>query len=224
MTADNLAQLIFNEGLYEHVALLRSQYPTEKFIYILQGFNSWKKRNRVIQNQLITASVSLRSESRQTNCVDEAMVEHALLELQVEHDILIHHTAKPRETAEWILIFTRNISAIPYEKQWVKNTAGAGFCTDSGQIRKGVDTHDTYSRMLQVIHRVSAPMAFGVASECGTVTELVERLETRGPRALAQVRKRVGKDSALLDQTIGQAVSRRFHKIFTGTNDSSTDV
>jgi crossover junction endonuclease EME1 len=128
------------------------------------------------------------------------------------------------ETAEQILTFTQHISTIPYRKQRDQATLGAGFCMESGQVKTGEDTKDTYVRMLQEIVRVTAPIAHGVAKEFDTVSELVRGFETTGPMRLEGVRKLANKDGAYSDRTIGQAVSRRMYKVFTGVDETSTDV
>ncbi|KAM3507156.1 hypothetical protein MY10362_001956 [Beauveria mimosiformis] len=233
MTAENLVQLAVDDGLDAHMTSLRGQYPDEKLIYILQGVTAWMRKNRNIRNRQFAAGVRSQNESQTASgrrraepaeYIDEDMVEDTMLRLQVEHDVLIHHTAIPLETAQWISIFTQNISTIPYKRQRDEDTAGARFCMDSGQVRTGENTQDTYVRMLQEIFRVTAPIAYGVASEFGSVTKLVEGLEARGPNALEQLRKSANKDGAFSDRAIGQAVSKRFYKIFTGTDETSTDV
>ncbi|KAM3527276.1 hypothetical protein MY4038_006435 [Beauveria bassiana] len=233
MTAENLVRLAVDDGLDAHMASLRGQYPNEKLIYILQGVTAWMRKNRNIRNRQFAAGVRSQNESQTApgrrraepvEYIDEDMVEDTMLRLQVEHDVLIHHTAIPLETAQWISIFTQNISTIPYKRQRDEDTAGARFCMDSGQVRTGENTQDTYVRMLQEIFRVTAPIAYGVASEFSSVTKLVEGLEARGPNALEQLRKSANKDGAFSDRAIGQAVSKRFYKIFTGTDETSTDV
>ncbi|KAM0665092.1 hypothetical protein ACQRIT_007973 [Beauveria bassiana] len=233
MTAENLVRLAVDDGLDAHMASLRGQYSKEKLIYILQGVTAWMRKNRNIRNRQFAAGVRSQNESQTApgrrraepvEYIDEDMVEDTMLRLQVEHDVLIHHTAIPLETAQWISIFTQNISTIPYKRQRDEDTAGARFCMDSGQVRTGENTQDTYVRMLQEIFRVTAPIAYGVASEFSSVTKLVEGLEARGPTALEQLRKSANKDGAFSDRAIGQAVSKRFYKIFTGTDETSTDV
>ncbi|KGQ03233.1 Crossover junction endonuclease eme1 [Beauveria bassiana D1-5] len=233
MTAENLVRLAVDDGLDAHMTSLRGQYPNEKLIYILQGVTAWMRKNRNIRNRQFAAGVRSQNESQTApgrrraepvEYIDEDMVEDTMLRLQVEHDVLIHHTAIPLETAQWISIFTQNISTIPYKRQKDEDTAGARFCMDSGQVRTGENTQDTYVRMLQEIFRVTAPIAYGVASEFSSVTKLVEGLEARGPNALEQLRKSANKDGAFSDRAIGQAVSKRFYKIFTGTDETSTDV
>ncbi|TQV94368.1 hypothetical protein V2A60_002599 [Cordyceps javanica] len=235
MTAEEMVQLAMDDdGLDAHMASLRGQFPTERFIYILQGVTVWMRKNRNIRNRRFVAGVRSQNEGQTATTarrraepaeyIDEELVEDAILRLQVEHEVLIHHTAIALETAQWISVFTQNISTIPYKRQKDEDTAGARFCMDSGQVKTGDSTHDTYVRMLQEIVRVTAPIAYGVASEFSTVTKLVEGLAARGPSALEQVRKSANKDGALSERTVGQAVSKRLYKIFTGTDETSTDV
>ncbi|KAI3395788.1 hypothetical protein diail_871 [Diaporthe ilicicola] len=156
--------------------------------------------------------------------IDEDQVEDALLQLQVAHGAIIHHTGAAVETAQWVATFTQHISTIPYRRQRDAVNESAAFCMDSGQVRTGDGAADTYARMLQEVVRVTAPIAYGVAGEFPTVARLVRGLEERGPLALEAIRKSANRDGAFTDRTIGQAVSRRIHKVFTGRDEASTDI
>lgn len=156
--------------------------------------------------------------------IDEDQVEDALLQLQVQHGVIIHHTAAPIETAQWVSVFTQHISTIPYRRQRDAANESAGFCMDSGQVRTGDNAGDTYVRMLQEVARVTAPIAYGIAGQYPSVGQLVRGLEAEGPLALEAIRKSANKDGAFTDRTIGQAISRRIHKVFTGRDVTSTDI
>ncbi|KAK0626025.1 ERCC4 domain-containing protein [Immersiella caudata] len=157
--------------------------------------------------------------------IDEDMIEDALLQMQVSHNVLIHHVHAPVETAQWIATFTQHISTVPYRRQREEtNAASAGFCMESGQVRTGENAKDTYIRMLQEVGRITAPVAYGIAGKFPTVSQLVEGLEQGGPLVLEAVRKSANKDGAFSDRAIGPSVSRRLHKIFTGTDETSTDI
>ncbi|CRK15203.1 hypothetical protein BN1723_010578 [Verticillium longisporum] len=244
MTADEFVALALGaEGadLPAHVSRMKQHFPGTQLIYLMEGLGPWIRKNRNVRNrQFVSAVRSQETEAAPTSSqpsqrrkkaqapkeyIDEDTVEDALLELQVLHGALIHHTAAAVETAQWIAVFTQHISTVPYRKQReAANAAGAGFCMESGQVRTGDDTRDTYARMLQEIVRVTAPVAYGVAEEFGTVTALVEGLEERGPLALEACRKSANKDGAVSDRTIGQALSRRIYKVFTGKDETSMDV
>ncbi|ROT35122.1 hypothetical protein SODALDRAFT_346636 [Sodiomyces alkalinus F11] len=157
--------------------------------------------------------------------VDEDAIEDALLQLQVLHGVLIHHTAAGVETAQWVAVFTQHISTVPYRKQReAANANGAGFCMETGQVRTGEDAQDTYAKLLQEIVRVTAPIAYGIAAEYGTVGRLVKGLEERGPLALEACPRSNNREGAPSDRTVGQAISRRIYKVFTGRDETSTDV
>lgn len=232
MTAEEVVQLAVDNSLDAHMDSLKRQFPDEKLIYMLQGVTAWMRKNRNLRNRQFAAGVrsqddtqtSRRRAAAAAEPIDEDVVEDAILRLQIDHDVLIHHTAIPLETAQWIAVFTQNISTIPYKRQRDEDTAGARFCMDSGQVKTGEGARDTYVRMLQEIFRVTAPTAYGVAAEFGTVTRLVEGLEAKGPGALEMLRRSANKDGAYSERTIGQAVSKRFYKIFTGRDETSTDI
>ncbi|UKZ81706.1 hypothetical protein TrVFT333_009478 [Trichoderma virens FT-333] len=247
ITADEFVGMAVSDSVDSSVSRTKRHFPGHELIYILEGITPWMRKNRNIRNRRFTsgvraqeqpdpeaaaaagASATASSRRRRNNAaveeyISEDIVEDAMLRLQVEHDVLIHHTAVPLETAQWIATFTQHISTIPYKKMRDKMTSAAGFCMESGQVRTGDDARDTYVRLLQEIARVTAPIAYGIVSEFGSVSELIKGLEEGGPLRLESVRKSANKDGAASDRAVGQAVSRRIHKVFTGRDEMSTDV
>ncbi|KAL8365140.1 hypothetical protein RB595_004111 [Gaeumannomyces hyphopodioides] len=236
-----------------HVEQMRARFPGRKLIYLVEGLLLWMRKNRTIRNRQFTAAVRgladagpaaaasaaaleqagqagtgsrrRRNAASTPEYVDEDVVEDALLSLQVAHGALIHHTAVPVESAQWIVAFTQHISTIPYKRMRERaNDAGAAFCMDAGQVRTGDGAADTYARMLQEIVRVTAPIAHGVAARYPTVSRLVAGLEAAGPLALEAVPRSANRDGEPSDRAVGQAVSRRMYKVFTGRDPGSTDV
>ncbi|KAG6321489.1 hypothetical protein E4U22_001836 [Claviceps purpurea] len=241
--AEEFVSLALQGALPERVAEIQRQNGRKKLIFLLQGLTAWSRKNRSIRNRKFTSGVraaddvsaaaaSSSSSSRPSKAraaaaaeyVSEDIIEDAMLSLQVEHGILLHHTTVTIETAKWVINFTQHISTIPYRKQRDQATSVAGFCMESGQVRTGDDAQSTYLRMLQEIVRITGPIAHGVAGVFKTVTELVHGLEEGGPETLAEVKKVANKDGALTDRNVGQAVSRRVHRVFTSTDENSTDV
>lgn len=157
--------------------------------------------------------------------VDEDAIEDALLDLQVLHGALIHHTSLSLETARQIAILTQHVSTAPYRRQReAANAASAAFCMETGQVRAGDGAGDTYVRLLQEVARVTAPVAHGIAAEFPSVPALVRGLGERGPLALEELRKSANKDGAFSDRRVGQALSKRLHKVFTGRDERSMDI
>ncbi|EFQ36316.1 ERCC4 domain-containing protein [Colletotrichum graminicola] len=228
--------------LEAHALKMKRHFPQEQLIYLIEGLNPWMRKNRNVRNRQFASAVrshgddapddasTSRQPRRRKNqqpqeYVDEDSIEDALLQLQVMHGALIHHTNAAVETAQWIAIFTQHISTVPYRKQReATNAAGAGFCMETGQVRTGEDVKDTYVRMLQEIVRVTQPVAYGIVSEFGTVPELVKALEERGPLCLENCRKSTNKDGGFSDRAVGKAISKRVYKVFTGRDEWSTDV
>jgi crossover junction endonuclease EME1 len=245
VTAEEFVQLSLGaegENIESHMSKLRSHFSGQ-LLYMIEGLTPWMRKNRNIRNRQFTSAVrgqateppdpsvpSSQPNRRRKNAapaqeyVSEDRIEDALLELQVLYNVFIHHTSVPLETAQWITIFTQHISTIPYRRQRDDSNAGAGFCMEAGQVRTGDDAKDTYVRMLQEISRVTAPIAYGIAVEFNSVTQLVRGLERDGPLTLENCRKSANKDGAASDRCIGQAISRRLHKVFTGRDESTTDV
>ncbi|OIW27169.1 hypothetical protein CONLIGDRAFT_633501 [Coniochaeta ligniaria NRRL 30616] len=233
------------ETLDSHITRLKRHFPAHTLIYLIEGLNPWLRRNRTVRDRhfqaavrsvlpqpegtdsavVATAARRRKAPAKQAVYVDEDLVEDALLALQVRHRVLIHHTALPLETARQIAVFTQHLSTLPYRK--VKdeiNETSAGFCMESGQVRVGDGPRDTYVRMLQEITRVTAPIAYGILGEFPSVVKLVNGLEAEGPLRLEDVRKCADKEGTVGERRVGQAVSKRVWKVFTGKDESSMDV
>ncbi|KAK1723541.1 hypothetical protein CaCOL14_001170 [Colletotrichum acutatum] len=232
-------------NLEAHVSKMKQHFPKEQIMYLIEGLNPWMRKNRNVRNRQFASAVRgedaatgdgqtstsaaaqprRRKNQQPQEYIDEDSVEDALLQLQVMYDVLIHHTAAAVETAQWVAVFTQHISTVPYRKQReATNAAGAGFCMETGQVRTGEDVKDTYVRMLQEIARVTQPVAYGIVSEFETVGELVKAFEERGPLCLENCRKSTNKDGGFSDRAVGKAVSKRIYKMFTETDEWSTDV
>ncbi|KAF5556704.1 crossover junction endonuclease eme1 [Fusarium phyllophilum] len=234
MHADEFVKLAQDDQIATHVGKMQRHFADHSLVYLIEGLTPWMRKNRNLRNRQFASNVRAQEAAASTagrrrnkpppEYVSEELIEDALLELQVMHEVLIHHTMIPMETAEQILTFTQHISTIPYRKQRDIATLGAGFCMESGQVKTGEDAKDTYVRMLQEIVRVTAPIAYGIAAEYGSVSSLVRGLEEYGPTRLEGVKKSANKDGAFSDRMVGQAVSRRMYKVFTGVDETSTDV
>lgn len=114
-----------------HVAKVKNQFEGCKPIYLIEGLNSWMRKNKAqlntayrtaVLNQMderqdpgsgISQSSSSRRKKDAHKHVDEDVIEDALLQLQVTHRCLVHHTTTTVESAEWVAIFTQQISMIP---------------------------------------------------------------------------------------------------------------
>ena len=62
------------------------------------------------------------------------------------------------------------------------------FCMDVGQVKTGDDREDTFVKMLQEVVRVTAPIAYGIASHYPSVQTLTKALKERGPLALEDIK------------------------------------
>lgn len=193
------------ESLEAHVLKINRSHPDCSVIYLIEGLTGWMRKNKNSRNRAYRAEVLRQYEpaSTQTSTapsrgrkkknkpettppVDDDTIEDALLELQVTHECLIHHTNTPSESAEWIKNFTEHISTIPYRQQRT-NGNDAAFCMDTGQVKTGEDKQDTFVKMLQEVNRVTAPMAYGIAAQYPSVTDLVRNMRKHGPTMLEDV-------------------------------------
>ncbi|PYH75914.1 hypothetical protein BO82DRAFT_359627 [Aspergillus uvarum CBS 121591] len=119
--------------------------------------------------------------------IDDDTIEDALLDLQVTHACLIHHTAAPADSAEWIKNFTEHISTVPYRRERMAANDSA-FCMDVGQVKPGENRSDTFVKMLQEVNRITASMAYGIAERYPSVLDLVQGMRREGPGLLEDVK------------------------------------
>ncbi|CAG8280318.1 unnamed protein product [Penicillium olsonii] len=192
------------QTLEAHVLKLKSAYPNCKPIYLIEGLTalmrkSTNARNRAFQAEVLrqmAESVPEAEASRKAKkpkkkpdapIIDDETVEDALLQLQVAHSCLIHHTATPSESAEWIKNFTEHISTVPYRRER-QEAHNAAFCMDTGQVKTGVDKDDTFIKMLQEVNRVTAPMAYGIVGEYPCATNLARGMRIHGAMMLEDIK------------------------------------
>jgi crossover junction endonuclease EME1 len=242
-----------SKSLASHITRLKQHFPKHTLIYLIEGLTAWMRKNRTVRDRQFQAAVrsgippaqqpqapedftptptTITSSRRRKAApkppaiyIDEDLVEDALLSLQITHSTLIHHTTTPLETSRQIAIFTQHLSTLPYRRvKDQSNLSAAGFCMESGQVRSGDGARDTYVRMLQEITRVTAPIAYGIVGEFASVAQLVRGLESGGPLRLEDVRRCADRMGTAGDRRVGQAVSKRVWKVFTGRDEASMDV
>ncbi|VBB77714.1 Putative Crossover junction endonuclease EME1 [Podospora comata] len=223
-------------NLDSHVSSMKSSFPGFTLIYLIEGLNPFLRKNKSARNRQFVSAVrdgldppSSTQPNRPANnnqkTINEDLVEQSLLQLQLVHSALIHHTNAPIETSQQIAVFTQHISTAPYRRlRDQTNDTQAGFCMDSGQVRTGTETKDIYVRMLQEIGRVTKPIAVGIAQEYGSVSRLKRAMEEEGPLIWETVRKGTNRDGGFSDRAVGQAISRRVHKILLGRDGGSSDI
>lgn len=129
MPAKEFVELATSEGgddLDLHVAQLKSQFELCKLIYIIEGLDSWKRKNKTTKERQFKNAVrshadpeepsaNPRSKKRkEADYVDEDVVEDALCKLHLLGP-KVHQTEVMVVTAEWIVAFTLHISTIPYK-------------------------------------------------------------------------------------------------------------
>jgi len=238
----------------KHVAFLRSRHASCTVIYLIEGLANWLKRNENAKNRAYTAAVRSTAlgvddqprelppssaqppkgrkrkkpaaPSTDLSYITGAMADALQLHLQLAHQpLLIHHTTSVHTTAAQISTFTQHLSTRPYRLATLShNLKSASFCMDSGQVRTGENTEETYVKMLQEIQRVTPSMAYGIRNAgYESVRELVEGFRKEGREMLQDVKKSANKDGAWSDRRLGPQVSKRLHKVFIGRDPTSMD-
>ncbi|KIH95150.1 alpha-mannosyltransferase [Sporothrix brasiliensis 5110] len=252
--------------LDSHVAAVKTAFAGYTIVYLIEGLKDWRSRNKTIRNRQFVAAVrgeagsgsgsgaqaataqqaarpsqrlGRRGQKQAPQHLDEALVDEALLDLQMEHSggadgdgsegqghVLVHETSGGLDTAHWIKVFTEQIALSRYRQQRddLYAAAAASFCMDSGQIATGEDAAESYVLMLQQVARVTEPIAMGVAARYDTVPELLRGFADEGPLALEACLRSRNRNGAPSDRTVGPALSRRLYKVFTGRDPESTDV
>ena len=198
-----------SRALENHVLKIQGSYPNCKRIYLIEGLTAWMRKNKNSRNRSYQAAV-MRQMNQDDNAnseapsssqrkgrkskkpealppIDEEILEDALLQLQVTHSCLIHHTTAAPESAEWIKNFTEHVSTIPYRQERM-NFNDASFCMEVGQVKSGEDNADTFIKMLQEVHRLTAPIAYGITAQYPTVTALINGMKVNGPLILEDVK------------------------------------
>lgn len=170
LSAKDFISLVQGEEGHDVNALmlqLRAKFFNHQIIFLMEGYGAWLRKNKGIKDKQFKEAVhshagplvpgqNMYPSSSQTakarkkvgagEYIAEEKIEEALLKLQIEHDVYIHHTNVMQETAQWVKVFTENISSVPYKKQ----NLSTNFCTETGQIKTGEDAQDTFIKMLQV--------------------------------------------------------------------------
>lgn len=124
---------VHNVTLAEHIRKFKTKFAGCTLVYLIEGFNAWARKNKSLRDREYRTAVLdqvQRDEGNATSAshrtsrgkqklevyVEEDLIEDALLQLQVMNNCLIHHTATPHESAEWVANFTQHISLIPYRR------------------------------------------------------------------------------------------------------------
>jgi crossover junction endonuclease EME1 len=188
-----------------HVQRLKSAYPGCTPIYLIEGLTAWMRKNHNFRNRAYRAEVLRQSQPQEPSAtttsrrkktankpettppVDDDTIEDALLALQVTHSCLIHHTTAAPESAEWIKNFTEHVSTVPYRRERMEGNDSA-FCMDGGQVKPGENPSDTFVKMLQEVNRITASMAYGIATRYPSVMDLVQGMRRHGPGMLEDLK------------------------------------
>ncbi|CUS14374.1 unnamed protein product [Tuber aestivum] len=225
-----------------HVQKMKSALPTPpmqkptRLIYLIEGLQALIRKHRNLQNRAYQtrvlshlpsapnipgASTALGTDD--DTLINEDDVEDALLDLQITHNCLIHHTSSPVETAEWITIFTGDISTIPYSRH-SRAHLDTSFCAEVGQVKPGLGKRDTYRKMLQEITRITPGISAAIAKEYPDVRRLVHAIEHGGGEVLAGIENSSTRNGLQSSRTVGAACSRRIAGVFLGRDPLGVDV
>lgn len=148
MLAQEFVELVMNKDERHDIDIfvpkLRSQFEGCKIVIVMEGYNLFLRKNKTIQNRKYTQAVrgevapsASQAKKKELEFVDENLLEDALLRLQMNHGVLIHHTAVYTDTAEQLMVFTQNISLIPYKYNLLSPPFGS-FLTSMTELRNSL--------------------------------------------------------------------------------------
>ena len=243
---------VMRQNVDLYVTKARYTYANCVPILLIQGLDAWLKKNANAKNREYTATVrakatieedgsnpqvtsSSQSGARKRKkpampAVDLSFVtldavNELMLHLQLNHQpIVIQRTTSPATSASEIMKFTQHLSTRPGRIAFQEfNLKSASFCMESGQVKTGDNTQETYVKMLQEVQRITPSMAYGIAAEYGSVLKLIQGFRRSNNLMLEDIRKSTNKDGGWSDKRLGPMVSRRLYKIFTGRDPAATD-
>ena len=210
---EDMCRILFEgsgaEELDQVVANVKRLYGDHQVLFLLEGVDAALRKFRTKTNK------SYRNAVRQGTAMpagaDAAPQDHAsmvesledtLMHLQIAHGCGVLQTAEGNETAEWIAAFTEQISTAPSRyvvlqsprchiltgSRIEKDNLEADFCMEIGQIRAGEDSKDTFTKMLQQVIRLTAPIAYGIVAHYPDVPSLVQAFQREGPLVLQDIK------------------------------------
>lgn len=95
---------------------------------------------------------------------------------------------------------------------------------ESGQIKSGDDTPDTFNKILQQMTRITPGISQAIVLEYKTVQGLVKAFNDKGPGAVKDLCKATNKDGGFTNRVIGPAISKRLHAAFTERDPAAFDA
>ncbi|RPA85120.1 hypothetical protein BJ508DRAFT_322949 [Ascobolus immersus RN42] len=176
---------------------------------------------------------------RLENILDELnadIAEQALLQLQMltappvpnstpttPRRPMIFHTKDPAESADWFLIFLREIARNYYKP--IQSSSYNQHHIERGPAKCGNGPKDTMHKMLQEITRITPSIAGGIMGEFGSLRELWLGCRTSGEQVVEYVRTESARNGAgMAGKRVGIQGSRRVWRVFTSMDEDEEDI
>ncbi|KAJ3757450.1 hypothetical protein EV360DRAFT_46026 [Lentinula raphanica] len=201
-----LRELVRKNGLGELVERFRETHELErKDIMFIMVFGMGKLRKRKVAewNEL----------------------ESALIGLQFQEDIHLAYVESEQEAVDRIYNYSGDLGELvrPYK---LISRSYLPFCPDTN-VKSGKGHKDTWTKMLNQVHRLTEHGAKGIAERYPTMQSLLMAYESTDTRAcellLSDCRVERRRDGQKTSERgghdkLGPALSRRVHTIFAGTD------
>ncbi|KAK9459369.1 uncharacterized protein V1516DRAFT_679718 [Lipomyces oligophaga] len=227
--------LVLKNELDKHVEQVNQCFESAQIIYVVEGLSAYtrklttkKRRDFNQQVEEVIQGSSQQSKVRRTRRAGGAKsdeeqyimdnfeadthferFEEALIELQILHNCLVFQTSTAHDSAEWIAAMTQDLSMIP-QKQASTNIFET-ICMEAGQIVKGKDPSDTFSRTIQQMKYMTPTSAGAVVEEFGTIDEMMRRLYRQGHKIFVGLGGQTG------TKKLGDKTARQLEFVFTST-------
>ncbi|KAK9238316.1 hypothetical protein V1525DRAFT_401218 [Lipomyces kononenkoae] len=231
LTGVEFVDMVIENQLAENVTSIRRIYPDLKLIYMIEGLNSFFKKmttqtqrqfNDMVQDALGNSQnrtkkprneegdLFVKVQGMYNHRQHADVVEDSLIMLQVVYDCLVFHSTTSLDSAEWIAILTQDIGTIPYKN--ARMNLHETICMESGQVKAGTTTKDTFSQTLRQVKYITPGLSKGILDRYGTINEMMKALESRGSDAFMAI----GGEAS--SRKIGRTLANNLDFIFSATD------
>ncbi|KAI8584205.1 hypothetical protein K450DRAFT_218654 [Umbelopsis ramanniana AG] len=188
MNMQRFTIMIQNEDLIPTLAGIKAQQAGSQVVLIVEGLQKYYRdqknhRSRAFQNSVLKGiaeefgeqrsrpATSKKPRTSKTDWIadgpDKNTIEDIMLSLQLSEKIMIVHTANITETASWIASFSATMATTNASSELLD------FYMDV-RAKSGIDSTDTWLKMLQNIQKCTDAVAKAIVQEYPTVYSLYD--------------------------------------------------
>lgn len=215
LSASSLVSLIRGDCLDSNAKVQKLAFPGYRITYLIYSLHSYLSSVRKE-----TAGLFKQGKSYDCRPAGRPEIEAALLRLQVKHDCYTICVEKDEHVADWLLIYTRELSIGPYEQSRMRNNMPFSI-SDMGTC--GKTDEENWRRMLQQILKLTPAIAECLAQRFPTFKSLWNTVTgMRKSEALAVLENiPVSRSITTSSQNVrrlGPTLAERIFTMMTSTN------